>query len=224
MTGANDDTAEIGGTMQAPSAVLRLVVVAVIGLVAGFVAAFLAPWQFAALVAFDAAALAFVVWVWATVGRYSADETRSHATREDTNRLPTSLILLAASVASLVGTGLDLWKASEAHTGGRVALTVIGITTVALSWIVVHTVFALHYAHEFYTEPAGGIDFKSDTDPDYQDFAYVAFTVGMTFQVSDTDIRTRRIRRTVLRHALLAYLFGAVILAVVVNLIASLVR
>jgi len=71
----------------------------------------------------------------------------------------------------------------------------------------------------------GGIDFKTDDEqPDYRDFAYVAFTVGMTFQISDTDIQTRVIRRTVLRHALLAYLFGAVILAVAINLIANLVK
>ncbi len=97
--------------------------------------------------------------------------------------------------------------------------------TVALSWALVQTVFALRYAHEYYTAPVGGIDFKTkDEQPDYQDFAYVAFTVGMTFQVSDTDIQARRIRRTVLRHALLAYLFGAVILAVMVNVIASLLN
>jgi len=77
----------------------------------------------------------------------------------------------------------------------------------------------------FSTSPLGGIDFKNDGDPpDYQDFAYVAFTVGMTFQVSDTDVQARTIRRTVLRHALLSYLFGAVILAVTINVIASLLQ
>lgn len=211
--------------MRTPSAAVRLLVAVLVGILAGTVAALLSPWQFAALVAWDAAAIAFVAWVWVTVGKFTPEETRTFATREDTNRVSTSLLLITASVASLVGTGLDLVKASDAHDAGRAALTVIGLLTVALSWLVVHTVFALHYAHEYYTEPEGGIDFKSDTEhPDYQDFAYVAFTVGMTFQVSDTDIQARRIRRTVIRHALLAYLFGAVILAVVVNLIAGLVK
>jgi uncharacterized membrane protein len=91
-----------------------------------------------------------------------------------------------------------------------------------LSWAVVHTVFALRYAHEYYTPPVGGIDFKSgEYEPDYGDFAYLAFTVGMTFQVSDTDVGSRSVRRTVLRHALISYLFGAVILALVVNVIAG---
>jgi uncharacterized membrane protein len=171
------------------------------------------------------AAGAYVGWVWTTVGRWSPEDTRIHATREDTSRVATSLILLGASVASLVGTGFDLLKAHQAHGAGRVTLTVIAVLTVALSWTVVHTVFALRYAHEYYTEPVGGINFKVPGElPDYQDFGYVAFTVGMTFQVSDTDIEARRTRRTVLRHALMAYLFGAVILAVVVNVIASLLN
>ena len=93
-----------------------------------------------------------------------------------------------------------------------------------LSWAVVHTVFALRYADAFYTPPSGGIDFKSGDqfEPDYRDFAYVAFTVGMTFQVSDTDIASSHMRRVVLSHALLAYLFGAVIVAMLVNVVAGL--
>ena len=196
-----------------------------VGLACGALTALLAPWQLALLAGWDAAALAFVTWVWISIGGFSPEETRALATREDTGRVTSSLLLLGASVASLVGTAFDLVKASEAHTGGRVALTVIGLVTVALSWIVVHTVFALRYAHEYYTAPVGGIDFKSDSEePDYQDFAYVAFTVGMTFQVSDTDVQARPIRRTVMRHALLAYLFGAVILAVAINLVAGLIK
>jgi uncharacterized membrane protein len=195
------------------------------GVIAALVAAKLAPWQFAALVGWDATALTYVAWVWFSVSRFSPSETETLATREDTGRVPTSLLLLSASVASLVGVGFDLVKANQAHDGGRVALTVIAVLTVAASWSLVQTVFALRYAHEFYTKPIGGIDFKTEgLLPDYQDFAYVAFTIGMTFQVSDTDIQSRRTRRTVLRHALLAYLFGAVILAVVVNVIASLLN
>jgi uncharacterized membrane protein len=134
------------------------------------------------------------------------------------------LVLVSASVASLVGVGFDLVKAHQLSGTGRIILTATGLATVVLSWAVVHTVFALRYAHEYYTAPVGGIDFKNDARPDYQDFAYVAFTVGMTFQVSDTDIQKRIIRRTILRHALLSYLFGAVILAVTINVVASLLQ
>jgi uncharacterized membrane protein len=83
----------------------------------------------------------------------------------------------------------------------------------------------LRYARLYYNDPRGGIEFaEPDKTPDYLDFVYVSFTVGMTFQVSDTDIQSSRIRRTVLRHALLSFLFGAVILGVTVNVVASLFR
>ena len=115
-------------------------------------------------------------------------------------------------------------KASQTEGAGKLVLTAAGVATVVVSWAVVHVVFTLRYAHEYYSDPAGGIDFKNDEPPDYQDFAYVAFTIGMTFQISDTDIQARVIRRSVLRHALLAYVFGAVILAVTINVIANVIQ
>jgi uncharacterized membrane protein len=210
--------------VRVPTALERLLVVAGVAVVVGAGIAFVAPWQLAVLSGWDAAAALFVAWVWTGVAGFTPEETRVHATREDTNRVSASLLLLSASVVSLVGTALALTKANDAHSGGKAMLTAFSVLTIALSWAVVHTVFALRYAHEYYTSPVGGIDFKSDEAPDYLDFAYVAFTVGMTFQVSDTDLQTRRIRRTVTRHALLAYLFGAVILAVAVSVIAGLVN
>ena len=95
-------------------------------------------------------------------------------------------------------------------------------TSVAVSWFTVHTVFLLRYALLYYAAPEGGIDFKMHERPSYRDFAYVALTLGMTFQVSDTDLRSTQMRATALRHALLSYLFGAVILAVAINLVATL--
>ena len=92
----------------------------------------------------------------------------------------------------------------------------------AASWIVLHTILTLRYARLYYSNPKGGIDFKQDGDPTFRDFAYVAFTVGMTFQVSDTDIGKPAIRETVLRHALLSFIFGAVIIAITINLVAGL--
>ncbi len=217
--------ATLAPTMKDSSALRRFSVVVAAGVIVTLVLAWLAPWQFPVLAGWDTAAASYVASVWLSVGRLRPEETRTHATREDTSRVATSFLLLSASVASLVGVGFDLVKANHAHTSGRVALTVLAVLTVALSWSLVQTVFALRYAHEYYTPPVGGIDFKTDDEqPDYQDFAYVAFTVGMTFQVSDTDIQARRTRRTVLRHALLAYLFGAVIVAVVVNVIAGLLN
>jgi uncharacterized membrane protein len=207
------------------SARRRLMIVAIAGGAAGIVVAFFAPWQLSTLVGWDAAATLFVVWVWTSAGRFTPEETRGFATREDDSRVSAQLLVLNACVASLVGVGFDLLKASQATTGsGHVTLVVAAVATVVLSWATVHTVFTLRYAHEYYSaSPVGGIDFKSgpDFEPDYRDFAYVAFGIGMTFQIADTDVRNRRIRRTVLAHSLLAYLFGAVILALTINVIAA---
>src|SRR5207249_477528 len=134
-------------------------------------------------------------------------------------------LLVSASVASLVGVVFGIVKAHQSERVLDVVLTSASVLTVALSWAIVHTVFALRYAHQYYTPPVGGIDFKSgEYEPDYRDFAYLAFTVGMTYQVSDTEVGRREMRRTVLRHALLSYVFGAIILALVVNVIASLLN
>jgi uncharacterized membrane protein len=93
-----------------------------------------------------------------------------------------------------------------------------------LSWGLVHTVFSLRYARSYYSRPVGGIDFNEDDPPTYLDFAYLAFTIGMTFQVSDTNLMNKKIRRVALSHALLSYLFGAVIVALVINVVSSLLH
>jgi len=98
----------------------------------------------------------------------------------------------------------------------------LGVVSVALSWFAVHTFFMLRYARLYYLDSAGGINFNQDEKPVYSDFAYLAFTVGMTYQVSDTDLKTHAIRATALRHGLLSYLFGAVILATAINFVVSL--
>ena len=197
---------------------------AIAGLLAGFVAAWLAPWQLSTLIGWNVAAALYLVWVWTSAGRFDAEETQRFATREDDSRVSAQLLVLGACIVSLAGVGFDLLKASESGSGsGDIVLVTAALLTVVLSWSTVHTVFALRVAHEFYVPPIGGIDFKSGPGflPDYVDFAYVAFGVGMTFQVADTDVTDHGIRRTVLQHSLLAYLFGAVIIAVVINIVAA---
>jgi uncharacterized membrane protein len=103
----------------------------------------------------------------------------------------------------------------------------VAVVTVLLSWTVVNTVYTLRHAHLHFGSPALGIAFGDSAGqerPTYRDFAYVAFTIGMTYQVSDTTVRNPRIRRTVLSHALLSYVFGVVIVGGSVNLIAGLIR
>jgi uncharacterized membrane protein len=99
-----------------------------------------------------------------------------------------------------------------------------GVGAIVSSWGVVHTVFTLRYAALYYRGPDGGVNFNEDDQPTYVDFAYLAFTIGMTYQVSDTNLTTKEIRHTALRHALLSYLFGTVIIAATINLAAGLVK
>lgn len=203
---------------------LRLFIVVALGVIAGAISGWFIPWQSAVLVAWIVTAGTFLLWVWGSIGGFDADETREFATREDDSRVSSQLLLLSACIASLFGVAFELAKAADSQDVEKAALTFVAALTVVLSWAVVHSLFALRYAHEYYTEPVGGIDFKNPAAPDYQDFLYVAFTIGMTFQVSDTDVQARTVRRTVIRHALLAYLFGAVILALTVNIAAALLQ
>lgn len=200
----------------------RLAGVTILGVVGGLIATHFVSTVMAMVIGWDIAAVSMLLWVWLVVARFDADATRRRATREDNNRVAIWVFLLSASCASLLGVGLALIGPTDRSPGEQRLLLGACLVSVLLSWAVVQTVFTLRYAHEYYSRPEGGIDFGGEA-PDYQDFAYFAITIGMTFQTSDTAITNRRIRRTVLRHALLAYLFGAVIVAAMVNVIASLI-
>ena len=145
---------------------------------------------------------------------------------EDDTRARRRIPARRRGVVSLVGVGFAFLKAEDNPGYREVMLEGLGITTIALSWLVVHTTFALRYAHLYYAEPVGGINYKQGPEyaPDYRDFAYTAFTIGMTYQVSDTDITSRELRHTVLRHALLSFVFGAVIIGATVNIVAGLLN
>ena len=106
--------------------------------------------------------------------------------------------------------------------GGKVTEAILSVGSVALARSVVHTMFTTRYARLYYTGAQGGISFNEDDPPKYSDFAYLAFTIGMTYQVSDTDLLTKTLRATALRHALPSYLFGVVIIATMINLVAGL--
>jgi uncharacterized membrane protein len=203
----------------------RVMVAATLGALAALVAAWFCPWQLTVLIGWDVTALSVVLPVWMVFSDFDAEATAEFARREDNTRAQTHLLLVGAALVSLVGVALVFVKANEGLRPNEALLEGAGVFTIASSWVLVHTVFALRYAHVYYAEPKGGIDFKSrDEHPDYRDFAYTAFTVGMTFQVSDTDITQRDMRHQVLRHALVSFLFGAVILSTTVNVIAGLLN
>jgi len=202
------------------TAAVRIAVAVVLGVAVAFALGHTVGWRFA-LVGWIITAAVYVGWTWLLVGGMDASETRRYATREDPTRWIADVVIVSASIASLGGVGYVV--AAGSHSGAKaVAAAGVGILTVAASWFAVHTLYTVHYARLYYSGEPGGINFHDPESPCFRDFAYVAFTVGMTYQVSDTEIGLRSIRSTVLRHALLSYLLGAVVLAVTINLIAGL--
>ena len=217
------DAAAASGPLDHSGLAARRVVVAfgLGGITAGVAVGAGATWSVAALGAEDAAAAVFVVWVWSSIAGADAAATARIARAEDASRVAAEAVLLGAGVASLLAVVFTLAQAGDSGPPQRGLMTALAISSVALAWLSVHTVFVLRYARIYFTPPDGGIDF-GDEPPDYRDFAYLALTIGMTFQVSDTDLTAKRVRRVALHHALLSYLFGTVIVAITVSSVAGL--
>jgi uncharacterized membrane protein len=203
---------------------LRVNSCGVLGLVVGLLVALFCPWQLAALVGWNVATAALLAWVWLDITPCDADHTRRRATLEDGSRAASAAVVSSACVLSLAGMAAGLAKAQHSARVQEVVLTVMSVSAVVLAWGALHTMYTLRYAHLYYSDPEGGIDFHDPEPPSYHDFAYLSFTIGMAFAVSDTDITDARVRRTVLRHSILAYLFGAVIVGVTINVMAGFIR
>jgi uncharacterized membrane protein len=200
---------------------IRLAVGTAVGVVVGALTLPLGHPEFGPLIGWSIGALVVTVWTWLTVWPMDANDTAVHATREEPGRKITRLLIVLAALASLVGIALLLLGAHAGHIY-QVVTAVVAVVSVVVSWLALHTLFALRYAEFYYTGANGGIDFKQDEPPRYSDFLYVSFTVGMSFAISDTDVKSSELRATVLGHALLSYLFGSIIVAAVVNLVAGL--
>jgi uncharacterized membrane protein len=176
----------------------------------------------APLIGWDTAALVFILWVWQGLKSMNAHETKQFAVREDPGRTSTEILLLGASLASLVAIVFLISQAGNSSSVNRNSAVFLSLVSVIVSWLVVQTVHILKYAKLYYDGTEGGIDFNQVDPPRYSDFAYLAFTMGMTFQVSDTALKTKELRQTALKHAMLSYVFGTVIIATTINTIASL--
>ena len=197
------------------------------GLIVGGLLLIEIEWELALLAVWDVTVGLMLGWIWLAVSSLDAEQTRLQSTRQDATRDLTRALLLLASTTSLVGVIYAFVQAGDADGTRKVLLTGFAALTIVLSWALVHTLHMLRYAHMYYGDKDfpgdeyGGIDFKNKIAPTYADFAYVAFTIGMTFQVADTDVKSPTIRRTVIRHSALSYLFGTVIVASAINIIAS---
>jgi len=205
-------------------AAVRVGTSALVGLLAALVALTVGAKQVAPMIGWDTAAVVFVLWLGSVVARSDEKRTSDLAQAEDSSKAVTDLVLLTAAVASLVGVGLLLTEGAQKNGPSPALAITVSLVSVVLSWSVVHLVFTTRYAQLYFAAPEGGIDFNEDDPPLYLDFAYLAFTIGMTFQVSDTDIETKQIRRAALRHAWLSFPLGTVIIAASINLLAGLAK
>ncbi|MBC9928192.1 MULTISPECIES: DUF1345 domain-containing protein [unclassified Leucobacter] len=183
----------------------------------GVAAGFLAGWT--------ALAITVLSWTLLTVWNMGPEETRDHATAEDTGRNLARIVAILGSVVSLAAVGVVMVQGRQ--SGGVEALVLAGIAVLSVvsSWALIQTNYLLHYAQMYYQGGPGlqgGISFNQRADPQYTDFAYFSVGLGMTYQVADTAVTNNAIRRIVIGQTLLAYLFGSGILATVINLVAGL--
>lgn len=212
-------------TLPIAPAAQRVVLAGGAGCIVGPVVGLFVPWQAAPLLAWDTAACVFLAWVWSEIRRLDEVATAKAAARQDPSVALSDAVIIGAGLACLGVVGLVLMKAANSSGGLKALLIGLGVLSVALSWACVHTVFTLRYARAYYGGKAsGGIDFNEEEPPAYLDFAYVAFTIGLTFQVSDTDLTSKAVRRIALRHALISFLFGAVMIGLTINVLASLLN
>jgi len=201
----------------------RLFSSAALGVVVGAAATVVSGWALASclLVGWDVGVGLYLVLAFELMVRSDVQSIRRRAALQDEGQLAILVLTVAAALASL---GAIVAELGTGAGGARLPSHLAGATvTILLSWTFIHTIFALHYAHEFYDEEAGGgMAFPGgDGDPDYWDFAYFSFVVGMTSQVSDVSVTSKRIRRTVAAHGVVSFLFNAALLALTVNIAAS---
>ncbi len=178
------------------------------------------PWSVRAIVGWDAGALTMIAFAWAIIFRQDAKRTARRAGAEDPGRNFVWAIALASSGWSLFAGAVVLreirtFPPDEAHLW-----TVVAVAAVVLSWVLTHTAYTLRYAHLYYRHgKVGGLEFPGGQPPSDMDFAYFSFTLGMCFQVSDVVVSSSRIRRAVLGHALMAFAYNTMILALALNLV-----
>lgn len=179
-------------------------------------------------------ALVTLALLWLTMFTAHPQEITHIAKNQDFSRTLIFLVILVASFASLFAIVVLLRILPNAGEKGYYYHVALLIGSVACSWFLIHTIFTFRYAHLFYTceteeesikkKHRGGLLFPNDKTPDYLDFAYFAFVIGMTFQVSDVQVSSSNIRRLALLHGLLSFMFNTVILALSINIIAGLVQ
>ena len=186
-------------------------------------------WHTRAVVSWDLGTLAYLGLAWLLIGRSDARVTRGHALSQDQSGYVIFLFVVGAACASVVAIGFVAGTIRDLAFWARTWHLALTITALVSSWLLIQTVFAFHYAHRYYAGPHGepaataSLQFPGGREPDYLDFAYFAFVVGMTSQVSDVSVASRSMRRLTMIHGILAFMFNIAVLALSINIIASVI-
>jgi uncharacterized membrane protein len=203
----------------------RLFISSAIGVVVTVALAVVPQWAFAhrLLVGWDIGTGLYLVLAFHMMAGSDVHVIRRRAAEQDEGQAAILVLTVAAALASLAAIFVELGTSGAAGGGRQPTRLILAAGTIVLSWAFIHTMFALHYAHEFYDEDAGGgMAFPGgDEEPDYWDFVYFSFVIGMTSQVSDVGVTSKVIRRTVAAHGVVAFVFNAALLALTVNIAAS---
>lgn len=201
---------------------IRLALAALVGLAMEAILRHFWPPAICGILSWDAAVLTFLALTYQVLAERSIEQIRRRAATLDTTAsLMMGLVVLAACV-SLFGLGLNLHGPGGALPDYPVLRIALAGLTVIGSWSLIHTIFALHYTHLFYGKAKEGLIFPGKSEPDYWDFMYYSFVVGMTFQVSDVQVASQDLRRLTLIHGVLSFYFNTVILALAVSVGAGL--
>jgi uncharacterized membrane protein len=181
-----------------------------------------------AMITWSAFAFSFILLSWLVFFNRTTAQMRARARQEDGSRIFVFLIILISCFASMFAVLLLILNHGAEGTPRSIYVPV-AVGTMLLSWLMVHTTFCFHYAHLYYDDAkentsvhAGGLDFPNEKKPDYLDFVYFSYVIGMTFQVSDVTITSRTIRRVVLLHGILAFGLNTFVVALIINLISGL--
>ena len=208
----------------------RLIIAVAIALACYFLLPGRLEWAMRALIAFDVGAIIFIAAIWFMMARATQADMRWRAVLEDEGRHVILALAASAAVAILLAIVFELHGSKDLpplQQGPHVALAA---ATIFLSWVFMNTMFAVHYAHEYYGEGegaddavSGGLAFPGDDVPGYSDFLYFSFVIGMTFQVADVGITAKGLRKVALVQGVLAFFFNVVVLALTINILAGMI-
>jgi uncharacterized membrane protein len=209
------------------SALQRLAIAAGVALACGLL---LSPWlatRMLILATWDIGVLCYVFLAWMVVAQTDETLTRVRAQRYDPSGYTIFVLIVVAASASLVAIGFIVGEFKDLSFWPRALGLTLVVGALLLAWLLIHTLFAFHYAHMYYARPEergphhGGLRFPDDDEPDYLDFAYYSFVVGMTSQVSDVAVLSRPMRRLTMIHGVLSFIYNIAVLAMSINIISG---